>query len=165
MTTVASPSSTPNTSDPTQWSSEARALGHAFVQMFWVVGGVLLSRATVECQSDVASRIAELESNPRTAAKLIAARQRMAAALLQSGAAGSRDASELTILRLRAGLSQAQVAELMETKQANISRLENGQDQDPKISTLYRLAAVLKVEPAEVFTAFAPQLKPYDLES
>jgi DNA-binding XRE family transcriptional regulator len=51
----------------------------------------------------------------------------------------------LKSLRLRAGLSQAEVAEVMQTQQSYVARLETGKDIDPRWSTLVRLAAALHV--------------------
>ena len=49
-------------------------------------------------------------------------------------------ASEVIAARTRAGLSQAQLAERMETSQSAIARLESGRS-TPSVRTLARLAA------------------------
>ena len=52
--------------------------------------------------------------------------------------------SRLTRARLDAGLTQAQLAERIGTKQSSISRLEGG-DAEPSFDMLRRLAAALNV--------------------
>lgn len=51
----------------------------------------------------------------------------------------------LRSLRLQAGLSQEQLASLMETSQPQIARMESGK-QDLQLSTLRRFAVVLKID-------------------
>src|SRR5579862_2701937 len=51
----------------------------------------------------------------------------------------------LRSLRLHAGLSQEQLASLMETSQPQIARMESGK-QDLQLSTLRRFAVVLKID-------------------
>ncbi|MEL4161424.1 helix-turn-helix transcriptional regulator [Corynebacterium bovis] len=65
-------------------------------------------------------------------------------------------AERLRELRLRAGLTQAELADLSGVTRNHISGLEAGPRQDgrsvdPRLSTLYRLAAALGVPPAAVF--------------
>lgn len=111
-------------------------------------------------RGDISERISRLEGDPRTAAKLALSRQRMASALLTSGKRGARDASELTILRLRSGLSQRQLAAQIETQQANISRLENGYEPNPNLATIIKLAAALKVDANTIVAALAASTAP-----
>jgi DNA-binding XRE family transcriptional regulator len=85
------------------------------------------------------ARAAELEQNPRRAAALARARQRLAGELLEQ--------QNLAALRLRHGLSQAQLAKRVGTSQSRLSRIEAGMD-DPRLSTLEKLAAALG-EPIE----------------
>ncbi|HEY5046793.1 MAG TPA: helix-turn-helix transcriptional regulator, partial [Rhizomicrobium sp.] len=58
----------------------------------------------------------------------------------------------LRSLRLEAGLSQDQLAALMETSQPQIARMESGK-QDMQLSTLKRLATVLEIELHKVVDA------------
>lgn len=51
--------------------------------------------------------------------------------------------------RLRRALTQAELAEKAGTTEATVNRLENGL-QDPRMSTLRKLAAALGVEPADL---------------
>ncbi|MEL4151886.1 helix-turn-helix domain-containing protein [Corynebacterium bovis] len=65
-------------------------------------------------------------------------------------------AERLRELRLRAGLTQAELADLSGVTRNHISGLEagprtDGRSVDPRLSTLYRLAAALGVPPAAVF--------------
>lgn len=65
------------------------------------------------------------------------------------------DPSRPTIrtLRLNKGLSQAQVAQLIETSQPQIARLEAGKH-DPTYDTFVKLARALSVEITDIVTAF-----------
>lgn len=51
--------------------------------------------------------------------------------------------------RLRRALTQAELAEKAGTTEATVNRLENGL-QDPRMSTLRKVAAALGVEPADL---------------
>lgn len=84
-------------------------------------------------------RTAELEKNPRRAAALARARQRLSGELFER--------TNLAALRLRHGLSQAQLAERIGTSQSHLSRIESGLD-DPRHSTLLKLVDALG-EPIE----------------
>lgn len=79
----------------------------------------------------------ERERDPKRAAALARARQRLAAKL--------DDAPQfsLTALRLSKGISQAKLAELMETQQPSIARMERGDD--VLLSTMEKLAKALDV--------------------
>jgi DNA-binding XRE family transcriptional regulator len=59
-------------------------------------------------------------------------------------------------LRLRAGLSQTELAELAKTTQTYIARLEKGSS-DPGTDMLVRLANALSVRPTTVFRAVLAQ--------
>lgn len=83
--------------------------------------------------------IDELEADPTLTEGLAAARGEIALEQHKEAITGLRG------LRLAQGLSQAQVADALDTVQPAISRLEAGQH-DPKLSTLRRLAAILKVD-------------------
>lgn len=71
-------------------------------------------------------------------------------------AAGERPTLKdlLKDLRLRAGLSQRQLAEATGMEQPNIARMESGQIADPKLSTLRRLATALGTDLETVAGAF-----------
>lgn len=98
----------------------------------------------------VQDRISRLEANPKRAAALQRARAKLAAATV----ARSSGRTSLATLRLAAGLSQAQLAELMETQQSNVSRWERNPG-DLLASSMIKLAKALKVEPATVFEAIS----------
>ncbi|MEI8393662.1 MAG: helix-turn-helix transcriptional regulator [Rhodospirillaceae bacterium] len=83
--------------------------------------------------------VAECESKGRGPA-LAAARQRLAQRALADGGKPS-----LKELRLARGLSQAELAKLMESSQPLIARLEAGHD-EPRVSTLRKLSSVLEVD-------------------
>lgn len=84
--------------------------------------------------------------NPRRKAALERARQQVAAAL-------PKDTKfPLTRLRLRAGLSQADLAKLLNTHQPAIARLENGLS-DPRLTTIKKLATALGVSEADILEA------------
>ena len=59
--------------------------------------------------------------------------------------ARERGENTLAVLRMEAGLSQADVAARLGTSQAAVSRLESG-SQEPRFSTLQKLAAILEVD-------------------
>lgn len=78
---------------------------------------------------------------------LAAARQRLANRVGQGAPATLRE------LRLAAGLSQSQLAELTETSQPRIARLEAGRE-EPGLSTLRKLARALKTDINTVANVF-----------
>jgi DNA-binding XRE family transcriptional regulator len=88
------------------------------------------------------------ESNPRHAAALSRARLRLAAH-------AENDAEKNTVasLRLKAGLSQAKVAELLGNSQSSYSLIESGRRADILFSTFEKLAAIFKVSRDELATA------------
>jgi DNA-binding XRE family transcriptional regulator len=89
----------------------------------------------------------EFETDPALADGLSAARREIA---IERMAAGERS---LALLRMRQGMSQEQLADAIKTKQSTISRLEAGQ-QEPRLSMLRRLSAVLKVDMNELEAVF-----------
>lgn len=93
-------------------------------------------------------RISRLERNPKRKAALERARGRIGQWLTTEEVPGS----SIAALRLRAGLSQRELAQRMNTHQSNISRLEKQPD-DPKLSTLEALAAALSVPLTSVIDA------------
>ena len=95
--------------------------------------------------------VSELETDPELAAELAASRQEMSAALYP-------DAQEsLAAMRLAAGLSQSQLATMIETSQSHIARMESGRN-DPSTGLISRIAEALHVDPARVFRAIRKQL-------
>jgi DNA-binding XRE family transcriptional regulator len=89
------------------------------------------------------------ESNPRHAAALVRARQRLAVQV-------ENESQETTIasLRLRAGLSQSKIAELLGNSQSSYSLIESGR-RDILHSTFEKLAAILHVSRDELAIALA----------
>ena len=86
--------------------------------------------------------------DPDRAARMSAARKRLGASLERT----YQDKAGLAYLRLKAGLSQAQLATLMETQQPSIARWER----NPKIlgfETMQAYAKALGLKTADVCTA------------
>ena len=95
-----------------------------------------------------AERSARINSNPLRAAAIAKGRQRLAEVHEQL----NPNFRPLSSLRLAAGLSQAELAVMMEMKQPNIARLEK-KPGDPSLSTLKKLAVALGVDIREVIAA------------
>lgn len=93
-------------------------------------------------------RSARIRSNPLRATAIVKGRQRLAKVADQRNP-GFRP---LSILRLAAGLSQAELADKMDMKQPNVARLEK-KPGDPSLSTLQKLATVFRVDIGEVIAA------------
>lgn len=93
------------------------------------------------------SRRERLSADPRKAAALQRARRRISKEI------DSNSAFSITKLRLNAGLSQAELAGMMNTQQPAIARLEKGQT-EPQLSTIQKLAEAFGVPPEAVLTAF-----------
>ena len=93
------------------------------------------------------SRRERISADPRKAAALQRARLKIAAEL------DANPAFSVTTLRLNAGLSQAQLATLLNTQQPAIARLEKGQT-EPQLSTLQKLAEAFGVPIDVVCSAF-----------
>jgi ribosome-binding protein aMBF1 (putative translation factor) len=99
--------------------------------------------------------------NPARAARLMAMRERIGKALAKT----QSDVPSLVAFRLRAGLSQQQLAERMGTKQPSVARWER----DPSsmlVGTMRRLAEVLGVDLPEMLQAVcahAPQKESADV--
>jgi DNA-binding XRE family transcriptional regulator len=83
---------------------------------------------------DIRDRAAESEQNPKRAAALARARQRLANELYPR--------PSLSALRLQRGLSQAEMARRIGTSQSHLSRIESGQE-DPRRTTLVKIAREL----------------------
>lgn len=93
------------------------------------------------------SRRERISAYPRKVAALQRARLKIA------GELDTNPAFSVTKLRLNAGLSQAQLATLLNTQQPAIARLEKGQT-EPQLSTLQKLAEAFGVPIDVVCTAF-----------
>ena len=94
---------------------------------------------------DIGDFVERWERDPRKAAALARARQELAHELMPQ-------AGSLAELRLRKGLSQAQLAARLDMAQPNISRLEAGAT-DPLLSTITRLATALDTPVESVIAA------------
>jgi len=84
--------------------------------------------------------IREREANPRRAAALERARQRLAYKVRSDN--GS---TTIAKLRLGIGISQAKVAELLGTSQSSYSLIESGRRPDIMLSTFAKLAGIFGV--------------------
>jgi DNA-binding XRE family transcriptional regulator len=137
MTTLAT------TSVPAAWlhghSSEVRSQPHIYV----VFEGALSSPEPIQGATRMAEYASASEAKPGRADALAKARQNLA---------GELAASPLAALRLRAGLSQQQVAERMGVSQPQVARCEQSKH-DPGTETIARLAQALGVSVSEVFDA------------
>lgn len=96
--------------------------------------------------------IARRDSNPKRAAALARARERLANQLEATGPA------TLATLRLRCGLSQAALADMIGNSQPSYSKIEAGKS-DPQFTTLEKLAEALRVSLEEVVRAFKTTLE------
>lgn len=97
----------------------------------------------------ITERIARMEGNPKRAAAMAKARQRLGQWMANEGP----EPHGLAALRLSAGLSQKQLAEKLGTQQSNISRWEANRG-DIQLSTLKSLAEALGVTVADVIQAY-----------
>jgi ribosome-binding protein aMBF1 (putative translation factor) len=97
-------------------------------------------------------RSRKLARDGRRSSAIERARQRMGAWLASEQA----DGAGLVALRLKAGLSQTELAKRLDMLQPNLSRLERGLV-DPKLSTLQQLADVLGVDLGTVAAALMSQ--------
>ncbi len=95
----------------------------------------------------VHERIARLERNPDRAAALARARQRLGAWM-----ANEMPDKGLAALRMKAGLSQAKLAELLGTQQSNVSRWEKAPG-DLQYSTIKKMAQAFGVATSVVTDA------------
>lgn len=83
--------------------------------------------------------VAEFERDPAMKEELRRGRQWVAETVLGD------EPQSLRVLRLRKGMSQAQLAEAIGTQQPHIARIENGQS-DLRLDTCRRIAQVLGVD-------------------
>lgn len=96
------------------------------------------------------------ERNPARAAAMAKARQRLAQSI--SKQSGSEGPTSLAALRLKAGLSQTQMAGRMQTQQPAVARFER----DPSnlgFATLSAIAAAVGCTEGDVANVIAAQLK------
>lgn len=92
--------------------------------------------------------IRESESDPQRAAALARARQRLAAQL-----ESSPPRPTVAYLRLRAGLSQSKIAELLGNSQSSYSLIESGKRADIYFTTFEKLVQILSVSRDELAAA------------
>lgn len=88
------------------------------------------------------------ENNPRHASALARARQRLATQV-----EGVSQQSTVASLRLKAGLSQAKVADLLGNSQSSYSLIESGRRADILLSTFEKLAEIFQVSRDELSAA------------
>lgn len=89
----------------------------------------------------------KLHADPKKRQALERARQRIANQI------DEESSFSLAKLRLQAGLSQAQLAELIGTQQPGVARIEKAET-DLNTSTIEKLAVALGVSPGQVLSAF-----------
>ena len=147
------------------WCDTGRATFQRGVDMGAVVTGVLSVHATmlrddqwvdmdVQHAPEVHGQDAlafskRRASDPQRAARLKAMRQRIGNALDQNS-----QTLDLAGLRLRAGLSQQQLAQLMETQQPSVARWER-EPASMRVGNMLRLAKVLGVDAATIAVAIS----------
>lgn len=100
------------------------------------------------CYTEVDDVVRKSEAGSRRAAALVRARQRLA---VQVAEAESK--TTLSTLRLRAGLSQAKVAELLGNSQSSYSMIESGRRGDVLHSTFEKLVEIFGVSRDELADA------------
>jgi len=105
----------------------------------------VISEPLPQGYTEIDEVIAKSENNPRRAAALSRARERLAVRLNESGAPVT-----LASLRLRAGLSQSKVASLIGNSQSSYSLIESGQRGDIFLSTSKKLASLYGVSLDEI---------------
>lgn len=99
----------------------------------------------------IRDRMRRLEANPKRAASLARARTRLGTWLGNEPDAPA--SSRLAALRLRAGLSQAQLAEALGTSQPSVARMEKGTG-NHTMDVIRAWAKALNVTPNDLFEAF-----------
>ena len=107
-----------------------------------------VSAAVPDGFREMRAAIAEREKNPRRAAALKRARQRLADRL-----ASSEDEVTVAVLRMRSGLSQARVAELLGNSQSSYSMIESGRRPNVMFATFERLTDIFNVSRDELAQA------------
>jgi len=91
----------------------------------------------IQYQDDIDSFFAQFEDDPDFQAGAKAAGNDIANALY------GEDSASLSALRLRAGLTQTELASLIGIHQPALARLESKEPGDPKLSTLKKLSEAL----------------------
>ncbi len=94
----------------------------------------------------VESLLEESEADPIKAKHLSEARKELSNALYE------KDTKTLSMLRLAAGLSQVQLANLAGTSQPHLARIEQGKN-DPGTDTIAKIAKALNLNNLDVFQA------------
>lgn len=133
--------------------SEAnKTTGYARLTVFATAHGEIPKAAQAEAarEKPMASRAERITANPRRAAAVAAARQRLGAWMEQEEAL--QQPMALAALRLRAGLSQAELAQRLKTSQPNIARFEKSPD-NPTLDSIRGWANALGVEVMDVISA------------
>lgn len=100
------------------------------------------------CYTEVDDVVRDSEADSRRAAALVRARQRLAVQLTEA-----ESKTTLSTLRLRAGLSQAKVAELLGNSQSSYSMIESGRRGDVLHSTFEKLVEIFGVSRDELADA------------
>lgn len=116
-----------------------------FQQSKWV--DLETADPALECGGElVANYIAQQEMNPAMAQAMERMRKKVGTAI------SNRPRSGVAALRFKAGLSQQQLADRMETQQPNIARWER-QPEQMTVVTIRKLAEALKIDTHELFLA------------
>lgn len=114
-----------------------------FQQSKWV--DLEIGDPVLECGGElVADYIAQQEMNPAMAQAMERMRRKIGTAI------SNRPRSGLAALRFKAGLSQQQLADRMETQQPNIARWERHPEQ-MTVLTIRKLAHALEIDAQELF--------------
>lgn len=103
--------------------------------------------------TDIDDLVEGYEQDPEARKLLQEARQWLAGADAERG-------KPMRALRLRAGLSQANVAERIGTSQSHYARIENGKGGSVHLSTAMRIADVLQVSLPQVAELLLPKQTP-----
>lgn len=101
------------------------------------------------------SLVSEFETDPDMALHLALSRKQIADDVYKA------KEGTLTFLRLKAGLSQAKLAEKIGTSQPYIAKIEAGKN-DPSTDMIGKIANALNVEPQNVFSVIYNQIKNRD---
>lgn len=99
----------------------------------------------------------KIEANPQRAARLAAARKRAAQSLSEAHGTPGK-ANSLAELRMQAGLSQAQLAQRMNTQQPGVARWERA-PAPMQFDTMQLMADALNIDVTEVAATIRRQLK------
>lgn len=100
--------------------------------------------------NDFDALMAELEGNPANSAELVAAGAWVADTFY------AEEGDTLRTVRLRKGLSQVQLAEMLQTSQPQVAKIESGKV-DLQYSTLVKLGAALGLDANALFRLLEAQ--------